>query len=209
MQAIARIAEGVGALLVSDEVFRLIALDGAAAPSVIDVVEQAVVIGDMTKPWGLGGLRVGWIASRDLALLQQVSAARDYASICGNAPGEFLAEVTLRHPAQVIAPRLAAARVNRQHLADAITGSQGALHWLPPQAGYTAFVQLPFPAEPFCRYLAEEKRLLLLPGHVYGTAYEQFVRIGFGCSTELFEEGLTMLMHELQGWRGDELHTHM
>lgn len=206
MRAIAQIAERVGALVVSDEVFRLIALDGAAAPSVIDSIEHAVVIGDMTKPWGLGGLRVGWIASHNQALLQRVSAARDYSTVCGNAPGEFLAEVALRHPVQVMAPRLAAARVNRQRLADAITGSQSALHWVPPQAGYTAFVQLPFPAEPFCRYLAEEKRLLLLPGHVYGKAYEVFLRIGFGCSTERFEEGLTMLMHELQGWRGDELH---
>ncbi len=202
MRAMARIVERVGALLVSDEVFRLSALDGAAAPSVIDVVEHAVVIGDMTKPWGLGGLRVGWIASRNHELLKFVSAARDYSTVCGNAPGEFLAEVTLRHPAQIMAPRLAAARVNRQRLADAITGSQGALHWFPPEAGYIAFVQLPFPAEPFCRYLAEEKRLLLLPGYVYGKAYEQFVRIGFGCRNEQFEEGLTTLMQELQGWQG-------
>ena len=207
MRTFARIAERVGALVVSDEVFRLIALDGAVAPSVIDVVEHAVVIGDMTKPWGLGGLRVGWIASRNQALLKLVSAARDYSSICGNAPGEFLAEVTLRHRERVMAPRLAAARVNRQRLADALTESQRSLHWVPPQAGYTAFVQLPFSAEPLCRYLAEEKRLLLLPGYVYGTAYERFVRIGFGCSTELFEEGLTTLMQEAQSWQGDELHT--
>jgi aspartate/methionine/tyrosine aminotransferase len=205
MQAIARIAARVGALVVSDEVFRLITFDSAAAPSVIDVVEDSVVIGDMTKPWGLGGLRVGWIASRNQALLKLVSAARDYSSMCGSAPGEFLAEVTLRHPERIMAPRLAAARVNRQRLADALTGSQRALHWFPPQAGYTAFVQLPFSAEPFCRYLAEEKRLLLLPGHVYGNAYEPFLRIGFGCSTERFEEGLTTLMQELQGWQGDEL----
>jgi aspartate/methionine/tyrosine aminotransferase len=201
MEAIAQIAERAGALVVSDEVFQLIELDGAAAPSFIDVVEDAVVIGDMTKPWGLGGLRVGWIASRNQTLLKLVSAARDYSSICGNAPGEFLAEVTLRQAERVIAPRLAAARVNRERLAEAIARSQGTLRWVPPQAGYTAFVQLPFSAEPFCRYLAEEKRLLLLPGYVYGTAYERFVRIGFGCSTELFEEGLAMLMRELQDWQ--------
>jgi bifunctional pyridoxal-dependent enzyme with beta-cystathionase and maltose regulon repressor activities len=58
-----------------------------------------------------------------------------------------------------------------------------------------------------CRYLAAEKRLLLLPGYVYGKAYEEFLRIGFGCRTELFEEGLNTLMQELQAWQGDELHT--
>jgi aspartate/methionine/tyrosine aminotransferase len=201
MQAIARIAERVGALFVSDEVFRLIALDGPPAPSAIDVVDQAVVIGGMTKPWGLGGLRVGWIACHDSALLQQVSSARDYSTMCGSAPGEFLAQVVLRHTPQVIAPRLATARTNLQRLANAIEDSQDALRWYPPQAGYTAFVQLPFRAEPFCRYLAQEKRFLLLPGYVYGKAYEQYVRIGYGCSTELFAEGLTTMMNALRNWR--------
>jgi aspartate/methionine/tyrosine aminotransferase len=203
MQAIARIAERVGAIFVSDEVFRLIALDGTPAPSVIDVINHAVVIGDMTKPWGLGGLRVGWVASRDPEILKRVSAARDYSTMCGSAPGEFLAEVTLRHTQQVMAPRLAVARSNRQRLADAIASSQKPIRWLPPQAGYTALLQLPFSTEPFCRYLAEEKRFLLLPGYVYGKAYERFMRIGFGCSGERFTEGLEAMMQVLQDWNGN------
>ncbi len=203
MQAIARIAERVGALFVSDEVFRLIALDGVTAPSLIDVVKDAVVIADMTKPWGLGGLRVGWVASRHPELLERVSSARDYSTLCGCAPGEFLAEVALRHVEQVMAPRLNAARLNLQRLTDAIANSRRPIGWLPPQAGYTAFLQLPFRAEPFCRYLAEEKCILLVPGYVYGKDYEQFIRIGYGCNTEKFEEGLAIIMHELQKWNGD------
>lgn len=203
MQAIARIAERVGALFVSDEVFRLIALDGVTAPSAIDVVKDTVVIADMTKPWGLGGLRVGWVASRDPELLQQISGARDYSTLCGSAPGEFLAQVALRHVEQVMAPRLGAARINLQRLTDAIASSRRPIHWLPPQAGYTAFLQLPFRAEPFCRYLAEEKRILLVPGYVYGKEYEQFMRIGYGSNTEKFEEGLAIIMHALQSWNDD------
>lgn len=203
MQTIARIAEHVGALFVSDEVFRLIALDGATAPSVIDVVKDAVVIADMTKPWGLGGLRVGWVASRDPELLQRISSARDYSTLCGSAPGEFLAQVALRHVEQVMAPRLNAARVNLQRLTDAIASSRRPVRWLPPQAGYTAFLKLPFQAEPFCRYLAEEEHILLVPGYVYGKEYEQFMRIGYGCRTEKFEEGLATIMHTLQSWSGD------
>lgn len=62
-------------------------------------------------------------------------------------------------------------------------------------------MQLPFRAEAFCRYMAEEKKFLLLPGHVYGEAYERYIRIGYGCSTERFEEGLTTMINELQNWR--------
>jgi aspartate/methionine/tyrosine aminotransferase len=200
MQEIAMITGRAGAILVNDEVFRLIDLDDEPLPSVVDVVEDAVSIGDMTKPWGLGGLRVGWVASRRRDLLDLLSAARDYSTMCCSAPGSFLAELALRHSAQVIAPRLAAARANRELLAEAVTSSRGSLSWSRPAAGYTAFVQLPahHSTTAFCRRLAQEQRLLLLPGEVYGSAYERFVRIGFGCDPGLFQEGLASMLEALK-----------
>jgi aspartate/methionine/tyrosine aminotransferase len=205
MQAMARMAERVGALLVNDEVFRLIALDGEPAPSIIDVVEHAISIADMTKPWGLGGLRIGWIASRNHKLLQRVSEARDYSTMCASAPGEFLAEVALRHASQLITPRLTAARTNREQLAQAIAQAsahyQGTPAWQRPEASYTAFVQLPFPAEAFCRHLALERRILLLPGSVFGPAYEYFIRVGLGGDTHQFQEGVSIMLDELLRWR--------
>lgn len=199
MQAMAAMTERVGAILVNDEVFRLITLDDESLPSVVDVVENAVSIGDMTKPWGLGGLRVGWVASRRHDLLNLLSSARDYSTMCSSAPGSFLAELALRHSQQIIAPRLEAARANRDRLTEAITRSQGILSWSRPEAGYTAFVQLPeyLSTAAICRRLAQEQRLLLLPGEVYGNAYERFVRIGFGCEPGLFREGLTTLLEAL------------
>ena len=210
MQAIARMAQRVGALVVNDELFRLISLDGEPTPSIIDVTEHAICIGDMTKPWGLGGLRIGWIASRSHHLLQRVSEARDYSTMCSSAPGEFLAEVALRHASQLIAPRLAAARANREQLAQVIAQAsahfQGLPAWQRPEASYTAFVQLPFPAEAFCRHLALERRMLLLPGSVFGPAYDNFIRVGLGGDTHQFHEGMSIMLDELLRWRG---HDHM
>ena len=199
MEAIAAMTDRVGAILVNDEVFRLITLDDEPLPSVVDVVENAVSIGDMTKPWGLGGLRVGWIASRRHDLLDLLSSARDYSTMCSSAPGSFLAELALRHSKQIIAPRLEAARDNRNRLAEAITRSNGTLTWRRPEAGYTAFVHMPanISTTVFCRRLAQEQRILLLPGEVYGSAYEHFVRIGFGCDPGLFQEGLTTLIEAM------------
>jgi aspartate/methionine/tyrosine aminotransferase len=200
MLAIAAMTARVGAILVNDEVFRLIALDGEPMPSVVDLVEHAVAIGDMTKPWGLGGLRVGWIASRQHQLLDKLSAARDYSTMCCSAPGAFLAELTLRHSKKILAPRFVAARTNLDKLAEMINNSQRSLSWRRPEAGYTTFVQLParVSSTAFCRRLALEKQVLLLPGEVFGSAYEQFIRIGFGCTTQIFAEGLAALSDELQ-----------
>ena len=199
MEAIAAITERAGAILVNDEVFRLISLDEEPLSSIVDVVENAVSIGDMTKPWGLGGLRVGWIASRRYELLDLLSSVRDYSTMCCSAPGSFLAELTLRHSTQIIAPRLAAARKNRKLLTKAITSSNRSLSWKRPVAGYTAFVQMPphISTTAFCRRLAQEQRILLLPGEVYGSSYERFVRIGFGCDPLLFQRGLMAFLEAL------------
>ena len=192
MESIASITERVGAVLVNDEVFRLIPLEGEPAPSIVDVVEQAVSIGDMTKPWGLGGLRVGWIASRRHGLLELLSSARDYSTMCCSAPGEFLAELALCHADQIMAPRLQAARDNLDRLTDVINRSNGMLTWKRPEAGYTAFVKMPehISTMKFCRRLAQEQRVLLLPGEVYGSAYGSYVRIGYGCDPVVFQAGL-------------------
>lgn len=192
MVAIASITERVGAILVNDEVFRLIPLEGEPAPSIADVVENAVSIGDMTKPWGLGGLRVGWIASRRHGLLDLLSSARDYSTMCCSAPGEFLAELALRNSERIIAPRLQTARDNLGRLTDAIARSDGKMSWRRPGAGYTAFVQMPehISTVDFCRRLALEQRVLLLPGEVYGSEYAAYVRIGYGSGAEVFQAGL-------------------
>ena len=204
MQAIARMAQRAGALVVNDEVFRLIALDGEPSPSIIDVTADAISIGDMSKPWGLGGVRTGWIASRNHQLLQRLSEARDYSTMCSSAPGEFLAEVALRHASQLIAPRLTAARTNRERLAQVIAQAREHFHELPawrrPAAGYTAFVQLPFPAEAFCRHLALERHIFLLPGSVFGPTYDNFIRVGLGGDTHEFQEGMSILLDELLRW---------
>jgi aspartate/methionine/tyrosine aminotransferase len=205
MQELALMAQGVGALLVNDEVFRPIALDGEPGPSIVDVAENAISIGDLTKPWGLGGLRVGWVASHNHRLLESVSQARDYSTMCSSAPGEWLAEVALRHASRLIAPRLEAARANRERLTQTIvrsqTGGQEPWQWTRPGASYTAFVQLPFPTEAFCRHLALHRHILLLPGSVFGPTYDHFIRIGLGGDPQHFQEGMSILLEEARDWR--------
>lgn len=65
--AIAR-AVAVGAVPVVDEVYRHIVLDGRPVRAAADLDPNAVSIGDLSKALGLGGLRIGWIATRNAAV---------------------------------------------------------------------------------------------------------------------------------------------
>ena len=42
------------------------------------------------------GLRIGWLATRNVDLLRQCAVLKDYTTICSSAPSEFLARVRTR-----------------------------------------------------------------------------------------------------------------
>ncbi len=185
------LAEKAGARLISDEVYRGLIYDPQdALPPAADLSERAVSLGDLTKPFGLGGLRAGWIATRDHGIIEACGAMRDYTSICSAAPSEFLATIALRHRDTLLARKMAIARANRQSFAAVVDRHPDLLEWVPPKGGVTAFpaYKAAVDSPTFCRGLVERADTLLLPGAVYGL--ENHFRIGFGREPKGFAEGL-------------------
>src|SRR5687768_13759975 len=58
------LAESVGAWVIGDEAYRWLSVpDGDPfAPPVVDVGPRGISVGTLSKPYGLPGLRIGWIA---------------------------------------------------------------------------------------------------------------------------------------------------
>jgi len=84
-------------LVFSDEVYRGLEYNAAdRLPAACDRYENAVSLGVMSKTYGLAGLRIGWIVTRNREVYRRMSAMKDYLSICNSAPSEFLAAVALR-----------------------------------------------------------------------------------------------------------------
>jgi aspartate/methionine/tyrosine aminotransferase len=66
-------AVSAGCTPIVDEVYRHIVMDGAPKPkAAADIDPAAVSIGDLSKPLGLGGLRVGWLATRNHRIRDQI-----------------------------------------------------------------------------------------------------------------------------------------
>ena len=59
----------------------------------------------MSKAYGLPGLRVGWLACRDRALLERLERRKHYTSICNAGPSEHLAAIALRNGERIRAPQ--------------------------------------------------------------------------------------------------------
>ena len=178
---VVRLAEERGLLLFSDEVYREAEYrEKDRLPAACDLSQSCVSLGVMSKSYGLAGLRIGWLATRNTRLLEAVAALKDYTTICSPAPSEFLAELALRHRQSLLRRNLGLIRDNLQVLDGLFERHPERFSWRRPLAGPVAFPRLKgAEVESFCDRLRESSGVLLLPGSVFGDRDNHF-RIGFG-----------------------------
>jgi aspartate/methionine/tyrosine aminotransferase len=170
-----------GIILFSDEVYRESEYrQEDRLPAACDLGETAVSLGVMSKTYGLAGLRIGWIATRNADVYERMAALKDYTTICNSAPSEFLAELALRHRQKLIERNM---RIIADNLAvlDAFFARHGnRFTWQRPKAGAIGFPRLHGEdVVHFCETLVESAGVLLLPGSLYDDGGNHF-RIGFG-----------------------------
>jgi aspartate/methionine/tyrosine aminotransferase len=174
------LARAHGLVLFSDEVYRELEHDPAQRlPPACDVYERAVSLGSISKSYGLPGLRIGWIATRDRGLRDAVSALKDYTTICSSAPSEFLTALALRNRQVLLDRNLAIVRRNLPLLDGFFERHAETFAWVRPTASPIGFPRLTgvHDLSAYCARLAGIG-VLLLPGSVYDEP--QHVRIGFG-----------------------------
>lgn len=180
MRELSALSERHGFIVFSDEVYRGLEYGCDRLPAFADLNPRAVSLGVMSKTYGLPGLRVGWIATQNASLFRDIAAFKDYTTICTSAPSEFLATLALRHREEIVTRNMQIIRDNLERLDSFFGAHQDLFSWRRPQAGPIAFPSLlRGSATEFCDDLVRKAGVLLLPGTLYGPAYNAF-RIGFG-----------------------------
>lgn len=179
-----RATEARGITLFSDEVYRYLEVDEVTRlPAAVDVGRRTLSLGVMSKAFALAGLRLGWIATHDRALLDRIIRLKDYTTICGSAPSEILTLMALRARDRVIGRSRAIVARNLPLLDDFFGRHETRFAWVRPRAGSVAFPRLctdtPGAIDDFCARLVETEGVLLLPGSRFEHPGNHF-RIGFG-----------------------------
>jgi aspartate/methionine/tyrosine aminotransferase len=81
-------------------------------PPMCDLYERGISLSGLSKTFALPGLRLGWLATRERALLARWLALKDYTTICNSAPGEILGIMALRAKEAIVARNLGIIREN-------------------------------------------------------------------------------------------------
>jgi len=190
---IAEVAASVGAMVVSDEAYRWLDLPSGEplAPPARDLGDHAISVGTFSKPFGLPGLRIGWIAGPE-EVVARCWALRDYITLSPGKLNDALALLALDHRDAVVARtrRIVAANLVT---ADAWFAEHADLAtWTRPRAGLLALMRYAaeMPSWELADRLAADHSVMLAPGSAFGAGFEGYLRIGVGQDPEIFAEGL-------------------
>ncbi|WDE11347.1 aminotransferase class I/II-fold pyridoxal phosphate-dependent enzyme [Thalassomonas haliotis] len=153
--------------------------------------EKSLLVGVMSKSFGLAGLRIGWVLSPDKSLLAQLLSVKAYGSICTSAVDEQLALMALRNSDNILAQNNRIISDNIKHFQRFVDSNAGLFSWRPPQAGIMTLVKshLQRPIKDWGPELARKHKVLVLPGYLFGQAGEYF-RLGLG--QQDFPEALSL-----------------
>ena len=185
------LAESVGATILGDEAYRWLAVPGGAdfATPFFDMGERGISVGTLSKPFGLPGLRIGWIAGPP-DLVRRCWGLRDYITLSPGKLDDALACIAVAHRDRIVARNTRIITANMATTTRFMAEQGAYLSWTPPRGGLLALIKydLPIPSLELADKLAIEESVMLAPGSAFG--YEQHLRLGIGQRPDIFEEGL-------------------
>jgi aspartate/methionine/tyrosine aminotransferase len=185
------LAESVGAWVMCDEAYRWLRVPGGDpfAPPMFNLGPRGISVGTLSKPFGLPGVRIGWLAAAP-ELAAQCWAMRDYVTITAGKLDDKVARLALRHRHLIFARNDEIIAANLVTAQEWIEEHADILSWKPPRGGLLALIHydLDIPSLELADRLATEHSVMLAPGSAFG--YERYLRIGIGQHPEVFRAGL-------------------
>jgi aspartate/methionine/tyrosine aminotransferase len=170
------------AYLFSDEMYRFLELDHEATlPAGCELYNKAVSLSGLSKTFGLPGLRIGWIATRDNEILKRMSLLKDYTTICNSAPSEILGLMAVRARQDIIAMQQVRIRKNMNILEDFFSKYKDCFRWNRPIGGSVCFPRMLVCEDTFefCEKMVKDTGIMLVPSRIFQYG-NQHVRFGYG-----------------------------
>jgi aspartate/methionine/tyrosine aminotransferase len=191
LERIYELADSVGAMILSDEAYRWLTIPEheETVPPVYDLGPAGISVGTFSKPFGLPGLRTGWMAA-PAEIAARCWALRDYVSLSPGKLNDYLATLAFRNRDQIFRRNRKIVAVNLEVAEQWIAGHEGVLSWTPPRGGLLALLwyNLDIPSLDLANMLAGEYGVMLAPGSAFGL--EHCLRIGIGQEPATFSAGL-------------------
>lgn len=198
LQKLIAIAEKNKCYLLVDETYRDIPFETplalAAAKS-----EAVISVSSVSKAYGLPGLRLGWLITRNKKLMETFLAAKEQINICNSVVDEEMTYQFLLQKDQHVKRIITHIQTNYSILKEWLF-QQKEFDFVLPQGGVVCFPRLKagIPVEKFYSHLNQTYSTYVGPGHWFEMD-KHYCRIGFGWpSKEELTQGLQNISRTLK-----------
>jgi len=202
MDAVVDVARKAGVWLVADEVYRGAEVQGGTTPSFWGRYEKVVITSGLSKAFGLGGLRTGWVVAPP-KLIEELGIRLDYLTLTPSLLSDHLGTIVMepQRRESILSRARHIIRKNLPPIEEWFLKRDDIFTYVRPEAG--AFVycdyKLPINSTELINRLRVEQSVLLTAGDQHGL--DKGIRTGFGFGIEKTLKGLARveaLMHSVK-----------
>lgn len=185
-----------GAHLLVDEVYLDFTQPLGGPASALHLADNVVITSSLTKVYGLGALRVGWIIGPE-PLIQRARIAQLHHIGPHATPSLAFALRALRELDDLKDRATAHLRGRLTTLSDAFLDHPD-LRWLPPDTGVVGLLHLPPDTDDLlvAQRLRDLAQIIVAPGAFFG--YPGTLRLGFGAHPAPFQTALQAFLHTIE-----------
>lgn len=184
IEAVAKLADEKGIILVSDEIYSKFTYD-VPHTSAASFNERTVVIDGFSKSYAMTGLRVGYVHG-PAEVIDTMIKVQQFTFVCAPHPVQWACAVAMDTD---ISHHVKTYAAKRDRL---IEGIKDNYEIVKPGGAFYVFPKIPWgTGQEFCEY-AIDNNLLVIPGNIFSD-HDTHFRISYAASDEKLEQGIEVL----------------
>jgi aspartate/methionine/tyrosine aminotransferase len=191
MDAVVDVARKAGAWLVVDEVYRGAEVQGGTTPSFWGRYEKVVITSCLSKAFGLGGMRTGWVVAPP-GLIEELRVRLDYLTCTPTLLSDHLGTIVMepQRRESIFSRTRQIIRKNLPPIEEWFLKRDDLFTYVRPEAGAFVYCEykLPISSTELINRLRVEQSVLLTAGDQHGL--DKGIRTGFGLDSEKTLKGL-------------------
>jgi aspartate/methionine/tyrosine aminotransferase len=199
LREIGKTAASVGAMVMVDEVYQDFL--GETMPPAFLLGGNFITTSSLTKVYGLGGLRVGWIFAPE-HLVKRCYEVNNNMGVNDPFPSDHLGYVLMKNGgAKLIAQRARERAKKHWVIAKEFLDSRDDLSIVTPDAGIICYPRFTgkVSSKAFAEHIQSKYNTVIGPGYFFED--DGGFRLGFGCEEDVLREGLVRLGQALNDFR--------
>ena len=198
--AIAKFAKKHDLLVISDEVYDELSYDFEHTPmaSLPGMKERVIYLNGFSKAYAMTGFRLGWVAG-PAQILAAMTKVHQYTIMCAPITSQMAAREAIRNGAKDV--QLMKREYNRRRNFIVASLNELGMECHMPQGAFYAFPSikpLGMSSLDFAKDLLEQEKVALVPGHAFGSACGDHVRISYASSYDNLREAVARMKRYLE-----------